>query len=111
MYLIDTNILLRIFRQGDLQHQLIGRALNELERRGIEACFSLQNMAEFWNVCTRPLLRNGYGLSIADARKSAEYIESTMTLLPENDQVYPIWRQLAITHRVRGLSPSCRPMG
>jgi len=45
-YLIDTNVLLRIFRQDDSQHQLIGTALGELGRSGAETCFSLQNITE-----------------------------------------------------------------
>lgn len=102
-YLIDTNILLRIFQQDDPQHRLIGIVLDELECQGTESCFSLQNIAEFWNVCTRPAKRNGFGLSIADANECVEYIEQTMTFLPDNEQVYSIWRELVIAHNVRGV--------
>jgi predicted nucleic acid-binding protein len=103
MYLIDTNVLLRIFRQEDPLHRLIGTALDELESRGAEACFSLQNIAEFWNVCTRPEKQNGYGLSIADTHLCVENIERTMTFLPDTEQVYSIWRQLVIANNVRGV--------
>lgn len=100
--LVDTNILLRILRQDDPQHQLIGKALEELEYQGAELCFSLQNVAEFWNVCTRPLDRNGFGLSIAEANQQVETIERAMTLLPDTARVYPIWRQLVTAHNVCG---------
>ena len=102
-YLIDTNVLLRIFRQDDPQHKLVTASLDEFGRRGIEACFSLQNMAEFWNVCTRPVERNGYGLSISGVNQCAEYIERTMTFLPDNDRVYSIWRRLVTANNVRGI--------
>lgn len=102
-YLIDTNILLRISRQNDPEHQLIGTALKELEKRGNETCFSLQNIAEFWNVCTRPAERNGYGLTIAETGQRVESIERTMTFLPDNEQVYSIWRRLVIANNVRGV--------
>lgn len=102
-YVIDTNILLRISRQEDPQHELIASALKQLERQGIEACFSLQNVAEFWNVCTRPAERNGYGLSISETSQRVEYIERTMAFLPDNEQVYSIWRQLVIAHNVCGV--------
>lgn len=102
-YLIDTNVLLRMFRQDDPQHQLVRATLDELGRRGIEACFSLQNIAEFWNVCTRPLERNGYGLSISDTNQCVESIERTMTFLPDNEEVYTIWRRLVIDNHVHGV--------
>jgi predicted nucleic acid-binding protein len=101
-FLIDTNILLRIFRQDDPLHRLIAAALDERDGRGAESCFSLQNIAEFWNVCTRPTERNGYGLSIADTNECVDYIERTMTFLPDNEQVYRVWRQLVIAHNVSG---------
>jgi|SRR5208337_3056285 predicted nucleic acid-binding protein len=102
-YLIDTNILLRISRQDDPQHQLIGNSLKELDRQGCETFFSLQNIAEFWNVCTRPAERNGYGLTIAETNHRVEYIEHKMTFLPDNEQVYSIWRQLVLSNNVRGV--------
>jgi predicted nucleic acid-binding protein len=102
-YLIDTNVLLRIFREDDPQHQLTRAALDELGRRGIETCFSLQNVAEFWNVCTRPLERNGYGLSISDTNHCIDRIERTMTYLPDTEQVYWIWRRLVVVNNVRGV--------
>ncbi len=67
--LIDTNILLRISRLHDPLHNLIGTALNELSRQRTESCFSMQNLAEFWNVCTRPSDRNGYGLSVTETNQ------------------------------------------
>jgi predicted nucleic acid-binding protein len=102
-YLVDTNVLLRMFRQDDPQHLLVRVALDELDRRGIEACFSLQNITEFWNVCTRPAERNGYGLTISDTNECVVSIERTMTFLPDNEGVYSIWRRLVTAHQVRGV--------
>jgi predicted nucleic acid-binding protein len=102
-YLIDTNILLRLSRLDDPRQQLIDEALKALNRRGIEFYFSMQNIAEFWTVCTRPADRNGHGLAIADAKVLLEFIESTMTLLPDNEQVYSESRSLVLTPEVRGV--------
>jgi len=102
-YLIDTNVLLRLFREDDPQHHLTRAALDELDRCGIETFFSLQNIAEFWNVCTRPLERNGYSLSVSETNQCVEYIERTMTFLPDNEQVYLIWRRLVLANQVRGV--------
>jgi predicted nucleic acid-binding protein len=82
---------------------MIAAALKMLKRQGAEFCFALQNIAEFWNVCTRPLEQNGYGLSIADADARVAYIERTMTFLPDNEEVYSIWRRLVVDHQVRGV--------
>lgn len=102
-YLIDTNILLRLSRESDPQHELIKSALDELDRQGSELYFSLQNIAEFWNVCTRPIQRNGYGLSAFETNHGIEAIERIMTLLPDNERVYSLWRQLVLANRVRGV--------
>src|SRR5271165_4746088 len=45
----------------------------------------------------------GYGLAIAETNLRVEYIERTMTFLPDNEQVYSIWRQLVIANNVRGV--------
>jgi predicted nucleic acid-binding protein len=84
-------------------HQIIHAALDALKRQGIEFHFSIQNIAEFWNVCTRPMERNGYGLTIAETNFLLEFIESTMTFLPDNEQVYVIWRRLVLSNGVRGV--------
>ena len=102
-YLADTNILLRISTQVDPPNQLIGIALKSLESQGAEVCYSLQNIAEFWNVCTRPLAQNGLGIGPEETERRVEFIERTMTFLPDNDQVYSIWRRLVVDHDVRGV--------
>ena len=102
-YLIDTNVLLRLSQYSDPQHRLVKAALDELDKQGEDLYFSLQNMAEFWNVCTRPRERNGYGLSIAQTSLRAAAIERTITFLPDNDQVYSLWRQLVVAQGVRGV--------
>jgi len=66
-------------------------------------CFTSQNLAEFWNVCTRPAPQNGYGLSIAETDRRAELIESSFTLLPDTEQVHTVWRRLIVVHSVVGV--------
>jgi predicted nucleic acid-binding protein len=102
-YLVDTNILLRLSRQSDPQHELVGQTVEKLVRHGSELCFALQNISEFWNVCTRPMNCNGYGLGIADANERVEYIERTMTFRPDSERGYSIWRSLVIAHSVRAV--------
>ena len=85
-YLVDTNVLLRISRQHDKDHQIISSALLTLEVERSQLYYSLQNVAEFWNVCTRPLDRNGFGMTIAETNRSVKAIEDRMTYLPDDQR-------------------------
>lgn len=65
MYLADTNILLRFLLRNDPSYPAIRRAVSMLKSRGEPIVTTSQNMAEFWNVCTRPItVRGGLGLSV-----------------------------------------------
>jgi predicted nucleic acid-binding protein len=102
-YLIDTNVLLRLARAADPQHDLVQAAINELDRQDADFFFTLQNIAEFWNVCTRPAARNGFGLSAEATAFEVQSIEKIMTFLPDSAQVYSIWRHLVVDKRVLGI--------
>jgi predicted nucleic acid-binding protein len=79
--LVDTNILLRMTRRSDPQHQLVDMALAKLASQGVAFHYTHQNIAELWNAMTRPLTRNGLGLTVADAEREVRAIEAGMTLL------------------------------
>lgn len=103
-YLLDTNILLRLSQPHDPAYQTIVASLALLQQQPqTEFCYFLQNLAEFWNACTRPADKNGYGFSIADTDQRARAIESFCVYLPDTQQVYAEWRQLVVTHGVSGV--------
>jgi predicted nucleic acid-binding protein len=102
-YLIDTNILLRLSKRNDPRHLLVQTALDALTEKGVEICCTPQNVSEFWNVCTRPKDRNGFGLSILETDQSLQAIERTVTVLPDNEQIYRVWRILVVRHSVSGV--------
>jgi predicted nucleic acid-binding protein len=62
-----------------------------------------QNCIEFWNVATRPVTRNGYGLSVTDANTSLRLIERLFPILPEQAAVYQEWRTLVVQFGVAGV--------
>jgi predicted nucleic acid-binding protein len=66
-------------------------------------CYTSQNVGEFWNTCTRPLNRNGYGLTPPEADRRAKYFEEKLQLLPDSMAVHQAWRQLLVTHSVSGV--------
>lgn len=69
--LVDTNILLRVARRSDRQYQLIDAALAKLSLAGTILYYTHQNIAELWNVMTRPATRNGFGLTAVEAESDA----------------------------------------
>ena len=101
--LVDTNILLRMTRRADPQHQVVDKALFRLAFQGTIFHYTHQNIAEFWNVMTPPLTRNGFGLTVADAERQVRSIEAGMSLLPDSEAVYREWRRIVVQFSVSGV--------
>jgi predicted nucleic acid-binding protein len=101
--LIDTNVLLRMTRRSDPQHQLVDSALARLASQGTLLHYTHQIIAELWNAMTRPLTRNGLGLEVADAEREVRAIEVGMTLLADSETVYREWRRIIFQHGVSGV--------
>jgi hypothetical protein len=90
--LVDTNILLRLSRFADPNFHPVRAALDELEDEKVELFYSLQNIAEFWNVSTRPRNVNGFGLSVQEQQRPAHHPKSSAS----DPHVIPRPRQLDI---------------
>lgn len=104
LYLVDTGILLRLFNRADPNCATIRKALWQQRKAGHRFVVSSQNMAEFWNVSTRPAeSRGGYGLSVAETDRRIRVIERICSVLPENPNAYSVWRRLVTTHAVKGV--------
>ena len=101
--LVDTNILLRISRRSDPQYKLVDSALAKLALAGTTLHFTHQNIAELWNAMTRPVNRNGFGLTVTEAEREVRVIESGMSLLSDSEAVYREWRRIVVQHGVSGV--------
>jgi hypothetical protein len=66
--LIDTNILLRSVQPSHPMQATAIRALELLFKKEEPLRLALQNVAEFWNVATRPAVNNGVGFTIEEAQ-------------------------------------------
>lgn len=53
--LVDTNILLRSIEPLHPQHAIAVGAVSQLLAESTPVYFTFQNIAEFWNVATRPI--------------------------------------------------------
>jgi hypothetical protein len=52
---------------------------------------------------TRPIMRNGFGLTVAEAEREVHVIETGMNLLPDNEAVYREWWRLVLQYGVSGV--------
>ena len=66
-HLVDTNVLLRLEKSEDGQASLAREVTERLRQRGEDLCVARQNLIEFRNTASRPLDKNGLGLTPADA--------------------------------------------
>jgi predicted nucleic acid-binding protein len=79
------------------------QAVAKLLREEAAVFFCSQNIAEFWNVATRPAAMNGLGLSLSEVQQQIGGIENLLTLLPDIPAIYPVWKQLVRDHSVQGV--------
>jgi predicted nucleic acid-binding protein len=101
--LVDTSVLLRIARRSDAQHAVADSAITRLASQGAELHYTHQNVAEMWNVMTRPSEHNGFGFSRSEADKQVAAVESGMSLLVDSAAVYQEWRRLVVQHNIKGV--------
>ncbi len=103
--LVDTGVLLRAFDKSSVDQRPILRAFRLLRLQGHTLVTTHQNIAEFWNVATRPAsARGGFGLTPAEADRRVVTIEKLGKLLAFNQLCYGLWRQLLVAHSLVGVS-------
>ena len=108
VYLADSNILIRLVKREHPEYPLVRGAVSALRAKGIRLGYTMQNMAEFWNASTRPIERNGFGLTIEETDENARAIERATTgdsvrcRGTDNEAVYREWRTLVVRYGVSG---------
>jgi predicted nucleic acid-binding protein len=101
--LVDTNILLRSAQPNHPLSSQATRAVSKLLRQKYSVFFCPQNIAEFWNVATRPAGRNGLGLSYEQVLREVASIEESLTLLPDVPAIYAAWKRIVQDYKVQGV--------
>ena len=102
LLLADTNILLRLTEPSDPEYLTVRGAVETLAGRGENLCYASQNLVEFWNLCTRPIAGNGFGLTSGETDSRARLIESAFRFLPDTELVHTEWRRLVLEYSVAG---------
>lgn len=101
--LVDTNILIFSIQPGHVWQEASKRAIKEVLTAGDSVCVLPQNVAEFWNVCTRPADKNGLGLSSTETEERLKHLETILTVLHDTPAVHAHWRKLIVAHDVKGI--------
>lgn len=102
---VDKGVLRRVFDKASPNQRTILRAFRTLWAQGHALVTSHQNIAEIWNVATRPQsARGGFGLSAAEVEKRLKTIEKLGSLLAFTTASYAVWRQLLIDHSITGVA-------
>ena len=102
-YLVDTNVLLPFGRRGNPFRAVVRTAIRRLRCARGHVASRAQNFVEFWNVSTRPLARNGFGLAPTAADRRLRRIEQLFPILPASPTVYTEWRRLVVAYGVSGV--------
>jgi predicted nucleic acid-binding protein len=101
-YLLDTNILLRTISPRDPVHSEAVTALDTLNARRQQVIIAPQNLIEFWNVCTRPSAKNGFGFTQERTQAEFSRLKRLFIFLPDTASIYPEWERLVVTYEVKG---------
>jgi predicted nucleic acid-binding protein len=101
--LVDTNVLLRSAQPNHPLCSQATHAVAKLLRQKDSVFFCPQNIAEFWNVATRPADRNGLGFSPEEVLRGVASLEESLTLLPEVPAIYAAWKRIVQEHKVQGI--------
>ncbi len=103
-YLVDTNILLRSCQPDHPMYPIAVEAVAALLARGEKLYVAPQNIIEFWNVCTRPLDKNGLGMTPKQASTEVAKIENLLPLKPDLPEIYQQWRKLVELYAIKGVN-------
>jgi predicted nucleic acid-binding protein len=102
--LVDTGILLRAFDANSSNYRMIRRALRKALDDGEPLIVTVQSIAEFWNVATRPLANNGQGLIFEKAKRRIEIIERICHVISEDNRSFTEWKRLVEKFAVIGVA-------
>lgn len=103
IYLVDTNVLLRVLYRADPRYPIVRAAVRKLRTNGHQLQATLQNFIEFWNASTRSINQNGFGLTPSETDRLLRRAERLFPLLPDLPTLYDEWRRLVVTYDVSGV--------
>jgi predicted nucleic acid-binding protein len=103
IYLVDTNVLLRFIDRSHPLHPAIRSTIRRLRQDKHHLQVTAQNCVEFWNVATRPVEKNGFGLTPPEVECLLKLLERLFPVLPDSPEVYREWRRIVVAYNVSGV--------
>ncbi|MBE9169041.1 type II toxin-antitoxin system VapC family toxin [Pleurocapsales cyanobacterium LEGE 06147] len=103
-YLLDTNILLRLLVPEHPMNSDAVKVIDSLRSTGKKLIIASQNLIELWNVCTRPLEKNGLGLTSSETKQEIEQLKTLFVFLPDTAEIYQECERLVTTYNVKGVN-------
>jgi len=100
--LVDSNILCRLARSDDPQHEAAKKAVEVCLERREELLLTPIAQREFWVVATRPHEQNGLGFSPSQAAQHLKDFEQFSSFVPDTPAVHQNWQRLVVQHQVSG---------
>lgn len=102
---VDTGVWLRAFDTSSPERSAIVDSLRTMIAKRIGIATAAQNIAEFWNVSTRPRAARGrFGLPTSAVEMRVQWIERIALVLPFTVNDYREWRALVVHHQITGVS-------
>jgi predicted nucleic acid-binding protein len=98
----DSNVLLHLTNEISTEHASASRAVRLLQDDDAILLYTSQNLAEFWNVCTRTG-PGGLGLSLQEAASRLTVVESQFSFMAETENTDEILKDLLIRYEVSGV--------
>ena len=103
-YLVDTNILLRSCQPDHPMYKSATTAVEILLLQGESLHLVPQNIVEFWNVATRPLDKNGLGMTPEEANIEVVKFETLLPVKLDIPKIHQQWRSLVLSYGVKGVN-------
>lgn len=102
VYLLDTNVWLRVVQSESPHHRVAVDALAAILGQGDEIFVTPQNLIEFWSVASRPRDANGLGWTVEAVGLEIDRVLAQFPLLDDTAAVFVHWLGLVTQHRVSG---------
>ena len=103
-YLVDTNILLRMCQPNHAMYPDALKATTTLLSQGETLCTAPQNIVEFWNVATRPVDKNGLGMSLLEVENEVTKFETLFPVKLDLPAIHQQWLDLVNSYQVKGVN-------
>jgi len=100
--ILDTNVLTRLAQASHPKHTTALDATRRLLSIGRVLCIVPQNLYEFWAVATRPIVNNGLGLTVQEAKVELDRIKQSFILLRDPPTLPDEWEKLIVTYDCKG---------